>query len=71
MDSVLFSKEGQLARIVLNRPEKLNAISVEMRHAMMRMLDEAEGDSEVRACPYLGTARRFLQGGQTSQTCMA
>jgi enoyl-CoA hydratase len=46
--SLLYEKAGRIARIVLNRPERLNAISAELPDELERAVAEANGDGEVR-----------------------
>jgi enoyl-CoA hydratase/carnithine racemase len=41
--------EGAVARLTLNRPDKLNALSNEMLEAIIRTLDRIELDAAVRA----------------------
>ncbi len=46
---VEFEIQGSIARIVLNRPEKLNALDPEMLSALEAAVDQAEQSREVRA----------------------
>ena len=41
MSLIIYSKEGPLARITLNRPEKLNAFNVELVDKLMAVVSEA------------------------------
>src|ERR1700719_5278628 len=45
---VKFAIEGKIARITLNRPEKLNALDPEMLAALEDAVSEAEQSREVR-----------------------
>ena len=49
-------------KIVLNRPEKLNAVDVPMLTALLRALDGAEADSSIRALLLTGAGRGFCAG---------
>lgn len=57
--------------ITLNRPEKMNAFTVNMRKELIAAFDEAEADPEVRAVIVTGAGRAFCagsdleKGGQT------
>lgn len=46
----------------LNRPEKLNALSEEMRSGLRRMAAELKADAEVRALVITGAGRGFCSG---------
>ena len=61
---VLYQREGRIATITLNRPEKLNAISFGMRREFDEVLDEAEADDAVRVVIIRGAGRsaRALRG---------
>src|SRR5438105_5346565 len=61
-DTVLWENEGGLGYITLNRPEKLNAISVEMRREFDEVMHEAERDDGVRVIIIRGAGRAFSAG---------
>ena len=44
---VLYETDGRLAYITLNRPEKLNALSNNLRGELMEAMREAEADAEI------------------------
>ena len=48
--------------ITLNRPERLNALTVEMADALIAALDEAEADETCRAVLLTGAGRGFCAG---------
>ena len=48
--------------ITLNRPERLNALTVEMAGALMAALEAAEADPECRALLLTGAGRGFCAG---------
>jgi enoyl-CoA hydratase/carnithine racemase len=52
----------RVARIVLSRPEKKNALTLEMYGAMSDALEQAEADSEVRAILLHGQPDCFCSG---------
>lgn len=49
-------------RLVLNRPDKLNAISRDLREALVDALREAEADERVRVIAIAGAGRAFCSG---------
>ena len=59
---VLSRREGAIAVLTLNRPEKLNAVNAAMIDALDAALDEAEADAGVRAIVLAGTGRAFSAG---------
>ena len=61
-DSIRYRREGAVARVVLNRPDKLNAINAEMVAGLSAALDMAEADEGVRAIVLSGEGRAFSAG---------
>jgi enoyl-CoA hydratase/carnithine racemase len=62
MDEVLYEKDGAVATLTLNRPQRLNAISPSMLDLLSRRLLEANADREVRAIIVTGAGRGFCSG---------
>jgi len=62
MSEVLFEKEGGVALLTLNRPERLNAISVSMLAQLSERLIECDRDRDVRAIVITGAGRGFCAG---------
>jgi enoyl-CoA hydratase/carnithine racemase len=48
-DTILVSREEPLARITLNRPEKRNALSLELMQELIRSLDTLGAGGDIRA----------------------
>ena len=64
MDDVLFEKRGRGGIIVLNRPKALNALTLEMVHAMRAQLEAWRGDRDVELVIIRGAGERaFCAGG--------
>ncbi|HVN97645.1 MAG TPA: enoyl-CoA hydratase/isomerase family protein, partial [Syntrophorhabdaceae bacterium] len=61
-ETVIYGKEGQVATIVLNRPEKLNAVSPELIRDWSAAMDEAEQDDDVKVIIFKGAGRAFSAG---------
>ncbi len=59
---VLTAREGAVAVITLDRPDKLNAITPQMTAALGRALDDIEDDDGVRAIVIEGAGRAFSAG---------
>ncbi|MGE0711184.1 MAG: crotonase/enoyl-CoA hydratase family protein [Planctomycetota bacterium] len=59
---VLSEHQGRLARITLNRPDRLNAIDHELPRALRDAVRAAERDPEVRVIVLSGAGRAFCAG---------
>jgi enoyl-CoA hydratase/carnithine racemase len=59
---VLFRSQGTFAEIILNRPEKLNAIDLDCLTLMEQAVDSAESDDRIRALIVRGEGRAFCAG---------
>ena len=57
------SLQGQIARIVLRRPDKLNALNREMVDALGEAARAIEASREVRAAVLFGEGKAFCVGG--------
>ena len=55
-----------IATIYLNRPDKRNAMSDEMRSEFVHALHEVSGDSSVRALVLTGNGKGFCAGGDVA-----
>jgi enoyl-CoA hydratase/carnithine racemase len=62
----LYSVDERVATITLNRPDKLNAWTATMEQEVRTAVDEAEGDSQVRAIVLTGSGRGFCAGADMS-----
>ena len=62
MSSILVSRDAGVMRIVLNRPDKLNAFTPEMAHAASAAFGDAAGDASVRVVLVTGSGRAFCAG---------
>ena len=67
MNTLRFEQDGHVARLTMNRPEKLNAFSVEMWDEMRELGDRLLADpGDVRALVLIGEGRAFSSGIDTS-----
>ena len=60
--NILYEKKGKIVRIILNRPEKMNALSRDLLDEYAAALIGAEGDEEIRAVIVKGAGRAFSAG---------
>ena len=61
-DTVLYSQDGSLATLTLNRPDRLNAWTPEMGTLYFDLLDRAAADPDVRVIVVTGEGRAFCAG---------
>jgi enoyl-CoA hydratase len=59
---IIYEKSGRVARVILNRPERLNAISAALPDELERAVAEANADPEVRVIILKGAGRAFCAG---------
>lgn len=62
-EAVIFSTDGPIATIKLNRPDKLNAFGGPMREEILDVLDKIAGDDSLRVVIVTGEGRGFSAGG--------
>ena len=63
---LLVRREGAVARLVLNRPDKRNALDAELVAALKAALREADADDGVRAVAIEGAGKDFCSGADLS-----
>jgi enoyl-CoA hydratase/carnithine racemase len=61
-ESLQISREGRLLRLALNRPERRNALNMDLCTALGAALDEAENDAGVGAVLLSGNGKSFCAG---------
>jgi enoyl-CoA hydratase/carnithine racemase len=61
-ETILLSQQGVTARITLNRPEKRNALSLELMQELIAALETAGSDPDVRAIVIEGAGVAFSAG---------
>jgi enoyl-CoA hydratase len=59
---LIYEKDPPLARITLNRPEKMNALCYDLRLEIRRAMKRAEADGDVRVIILKGAGRTFSAG---------
>ena len=64
---IKYTIEGQVGKIVLNRPEKFNAFNREMSLALQEALKECANDDKVRAIYFTAAGKAFSAGQDLSE----
>lgn len=69
-ETIAFTVESGIARLTLNRPDKLNSFNTEM-HAELRVaLDHIQADKSVRVLVVTGAGRAFCAGQDLADPAM-
>ncbi|MBU6283956.1 enoyl-CoA hydratase/isomerase family protein, partial [bacterium] len=61
-DDVLLERDGRVAIVVLNRPQRLNAFTAATARRTWAVLDEIAADDSLRAVVLTGAGRAFCAG---------
>lgn len=59
---VQLERRGAIAVVRLNRPDRLNAFTLEMRTRIIEVFDECDADDSIRAIVLTGSGRAFCAG---------
>lgn len=65
-EEILYSVDGPVATITLNRPDKLNAFTNRMLKEIIAAFDASDADDDVRAVVVTGSGRAFCAGADLS-----
>ena len=66
-NTLLVEKKDKVALITLNRPDKLNAVNLEMQLEFLDLLDSFAVDDDVRVVIVTGAGRAFCAGADISE----
>jgi 2-(1,2-epoxy-1,2-dihydrophenyl)acetyl-CoA isomerase len=70
-ETVLLEREGGVAIVTLNRPDRLNSFTIEMHAALASILTSIETDPTCRAMLLTGAGRGFCAGQDLSDRAVA
>jgi enoyl-CoA hydratase len=63
----IYEKDGHVARVILNRPDRLNALGREVYRDLMAGMELARNDDDVKVCIIKGNGRAFSAGHDLTQ----
>src|SRR4029077_18942661 len=66
METLEFTRDGDIAWLRMNRPDKLNSFTVQMWNEMRSLGQEVKDDPTIRALVVIGKGRAFSSGIDTS-----
>jgi 2-(1,2-epoxy-1,2-dihydrophenyl)acetyl-CoA isomerase len=70
-DSIMFSSEGGIARLTLNRPDRLNSFNDAMHAEVRDALARVGADSSLRVLLLTGAGRAFCAGQDLGDRAVA
>lgn len=62
-ENIILDRTDRIARITINRPDKLNALNIRTRQEMAEALDELRGDDAVRVVVITGAGEKAFVAG--------
>ena len=54
-------ERGEITKIILNRPEKLNALNSQLRRELVSAINEVKNDPKVKVVIFAGAGKAFAQ----------
>ncbi len=67
MQEILFEKSGYVGKLVLNRPQALNALNTSMLRELNEILTSIESDKDLRVLVISGSGRSFVAGADIKE----
>src|SRR3990167_667599 len=65
-ETLLYTVDDGIATVTLNRPEKMNAFTTQMRDDLVAVFDETDANDDVRVVIITGAGRAFCAGADLS-----
>lgn len=65
--NIILKKEGNIATITMNRPDKMNALNTQMLREMIAAIDEVDRDDGIRVVVLTGSGKVFCSGADISE----
>lgn len=70
-DTLILEQSHNVLRVVLNRPDKMNAFNTKMYTEMHQVLDAVENDPTCRVLIFTGAGKAFCAGGDIAELSQA
>ena len=70
-ETIMFGISDGIARLTLNRPDRLNSFTVQMHGEVAAALDRVEADDSVRTLVLTGAGRGFCAGQDLADRAVA
>lgn len=67
LEDLLYERDGDVAVITLNRPDRMNAMSPAMTEGMLGLVRELRDDDEIKTIVLTGEGRGFCVGADVSR----
>jgi enoyl-CoA hydratase/carnithine racemase len=67
MSTILYEISDGIATITLNRPDRMNAFTTEMRDDLIDAFNKTDADDAVRAVIITGAGKAFCAGADLSE----
>ncbi len=67
LDNLVYTKDGRIATVTLNRPDRGNALSRELRNDLDRVLDDLDSDDDTRVLVVKSNGKNFCTGYDLAQ----
>ena len=64
---IIYEKNGPIVRIILNHPDRLNALCPDISQEMTRAITQVNEDDEVKVAIFKGAGRSFCAGADLSR----
>jgi 2-(1,2-epoxy-1,2-dihydrophenyl)acetyl-CoA isomerase len=68
LDTILVERDAGVVTVTLNRPQRRNAINLEMARELLALVDEVAASPEDRVVLITGAGEMFCSGGDLSQS---
>ena len=64
---IIYKKEGHIATIIMNRPDKMNSFSPQMSDSLHRAISDSSTDKKIRVIILTANGRAFCAGADVKQ----
>ena len=68
---ILYDVQGAVAIVTLNRPDRMNALTLATHGELARAIDEAAGDEQIRVIVITGAGKGFCSGDDVGEVFLS